>query len=204
MSERYVPQQEKIETIEGEKISQMYLEIIQLRAQKNLPDCPLPTGVMQILLARNGFHEELLKEIEAESQVESTAEHEMGHALVAESLGWTVRSISVVAQGSVLGVTECVPPANLSFEDWLIQSAAIALGSSAASEAVGEKPHGTGSDNAYARALASLAVESKLFESKENFLLSARSTAQSAISKVGGKSTIFKEAKTLTKAKVIA
>lgn len=90
---------------------------------------------------RNPQQLALLKEREPVSQ------HELAHAIVARSLGWTVTSISVVPDGNTLGVTHLIPGGLKSQKQILSDFITIALASYVGEQMCGNNDHrGCGSD----------------------------------------------------------
>ncbi|MBI4037428.1 hypothetical protein HY382_00080 [Candidatus Curtissbacteria bacterium] len=199
---------ERIGTLDFVEVQKLEIDLrrqklAELRSENNLPFCPLPEGNMHVMLLDNKFYGNLLEAIEEDAKVEQTAEHEIGHALVAKALGWEVQSMTVVARGNTLGMTITMPTNPMSFENWLYQSAAISLGGGIAAEMANHKAHGCGSDMAYATALANLAVSRGFSTNTGQFLSKAKNLAKSALSGYGV-GIIRSSAKNLFAAKTVA
>lgn len=100
---------------------------------------------------RNPKQLSLLKEREPVSQ------HELAHAIVARSLGWTVTSISVVPDGNTLGVTHMIPGGMKTTKEVLSDFITIALASYVGEKMCGNHDHrGCGSDLAKAKYIAEI------------------------------------------------
>lgn len=183
---------EKIVTIDEKTIEERFANIRKFRLAHNLPDCPLPTGQMSMMLLDNKFYNDLFVASMKDAKVEKTSEHESTHELAAFAFGWSVRSVEASQDW---GLTICVPPPNLSFKDWLIQSGAISVSSTVGAQMLSDRPRGTGSDNAYVRALAALAVESGHFSRSEEYISIIKSSSHRALSAMGGPAAIIKRGK---------
>lgn len=189
--------------VQKQEIELRHRKLVELYIENNLPVCPLPEGNMRVMLLDNIFYGNLLKAIEEDAKVEQTAEHEVGHSLVAKALGWGVKSMTVEAKGNTLGMTISVPKNQITFGNWLYQSAAISLGGGIAAEMANHEAHGCASDMAYATALAGLAVSRGLATNTGEFLSKAKSLTKSALSGYGAE-VIRSSAKNLSSAKTIA
>lgn len=180
---------EKTVTIDKKTIEERFANIRKFRLAHNLPDCPLPTGQMSMMLLNKNFYNDLFVASMKDAKVEKTSEHESTHELAAFAFGWSVRSVEARQNW---GLTICMPPQNLSFRDWLIQSGAISVSSTVGVQMLGGSPRGTGSDNAYANALASLAARSGQFSSVQEYLSTINACAHRALWAMGGPAAIIK------------
>jgi len=158
-----------------------------------------------IALVDDEVFEIAIEEALADVENKEVADHEIGHSLVAESLGWKTKSITVVPGSSYRGLTEAVPGSELSFDDFALEFAAICYGGTTAASIVGNEIHGEGSDLAKVRGLARAVVQNPYskFASEESFLRQAQNLSHSSLSRHGA-SGIHKQARLLSHKKTIA
>ena len=170
-----------------EKVASRYENLCKTREAAGIEDKLILGNELIVSILDDGLYDELNKEAEEDILRISVARHEGGHGVVAAVCGWHVASMTNVPNGYYLGLTECIPPAGLRFDRWLLQSAAISYGGKIAAIMSGDKPSGIGADMASARAKARIAVSLPWsgFSSEEAFLREAESMAHRAISRFG-------------------
>lgn len=164
-----------------------YQGIVGIRVSAGFGDTFEVNGEVAIALLDPLLYGELVEKVDAEAKTLSVARHEAGHKFVAGNLGWHVKSVTVVPNGYYLGLTESVPPEGITFEDWLLESAAISFGGKIAALMSGDKVSGIGADMASVAAKARLVVSlhGSRFSSEEAFIREAENIASRAIAAVG-------------------
>lgn len=182
-----------------EIVNNRYLDILNIRRKYGVEGSYAVTNDIGVALLSDQLFEQILLENQQEGQTHETARHEIGHRLVAEGLGWSASS-TVIPRGNYLGLTQAVPKANLTLEDWLLESAAINYGGKIAAEISGDLVHGAGSDMASIEAKAKIAAyhPASRFQSESEFMSAARRLAKSMLNR----SVISASAKDLAHKKV--
>lgn len=181
-----------------------YQYILNLKRQLGVPEPSEINYGLAMALVDQEVYEKILDETLEESEDKEVADHETGHFLVAENLGWKTKSATIVPGRSYRGLTEAVPQSSLTFEDFALEFAAISYGGLTAAVMMGHEVRGAGSDLTKARALARAVVQTPFssFASEEAFLKEAQNLAHGALSRYGA-SGIHEQAAALFKSKTI-
>lgn len=189
------------ETQLRDKISERYSAIHSLRKRAGQPEEPVITNELAIAIVDDGVFEEILKAAEGKIEIVKTARHEAGHTIAAVRFGWSVPVVTVEPGSYYLGLTIAVSHPDLSFDDWLLESAAISLAGATAAKMSGDEVKGIGADLASACAKAKIAVLSPFakFSSEAAFLTAAENLAHSALkgANIDKMALILAEKKTL-------
>lgn len=168
-----------------ELVQNRYLDFINIRRSYGDYTIPKIDFNMAIALIDSKTNEQVKEETKQECEILTVARHEIGHDMVAGMLGWKRKSVTVVPNGSYLGLTESSPPAGLTTKSWLIHSAAISYGGAIAAQMSGDSVRGTGADMASVNAKAEIAVAVGTHSSKVVFCSEARNIAHAALRTVG-------------------
>jgi len=186
-----------------EKLESRFQTVVSMRKKFGLQESFELNFETAIALVDDNLFEQVLNETQQDGKTLNTARHEIGHANVAQMLGWHVDYISVVPSATYLGVTGSSPPSGLSLYDYCLSAAAISYGGIMAAQMLGDELKGGGSDMASAQAKARIVNYYYPQISENAFLSQAQSLAHQSL-RSSGTPSMEKQAQVLLYEKVAA